>query len=144
MNLKYNADVEWQYFASETLIISFKLKDVKAISGLVKQYADQGKMLYRRQIHVIKHIRDYFVVDINKKIIGCVALHLYNESLSEIKSLAIDKDFQKQGWGARLIEKCLEEISYIKKPRLNDYVETDVEARELAINFIKNRNGNNY
>lgn len=38
-----------------------------------------------------------------------------------------------------LIEKCLEKITFIKKPSYLDYVETDKETRRLAHEFLTNR-----
>ena len=49
---------------------------------------------------------------------GCVALHLYNEALAEIKALAVDKIRQKQGWGRELIKMCLDEANNLEIPRV--------------------------
>ncbi|MFC1517798.1 N-acetyltransferase [Candidatus Margulisiibacteriota bacterium] len=100
------------------MIRKAKLKDAGMIAALIKVYADEQKMLHRKRKDVAENIRDYFVVDINKNIIGCVALHLYNENLSEIKALAVDKKFLKQDWGKRLIEKCLEEAINLEIPKI--------------------------
>ncbi len=43
-----------------------------------------------------------------------------------------------------IIEKCLEDISYIEKPDFDDYIETNEEARAIAINYIRNYNGNTH
>ena len=43
-----------------------------------------------------------------------------------------------------IIEKCLEYISYIEKPDFDDYIETNEEARAMAINYIRNYNGNTH
>ncbi len=43
-----------------------------------------------------------------------------------------------------IIEKCLENISSIDKPDFNDYIETNEEARAMAINYIRNYNGNTH
>jgi 1-deoxy-D-xylulose-5-phosphate reductoisomerase len=43
-----------------------------------------------------------------------------------------------------IIEKCLEYISYIEKPNFDDYIETNEEARAMAINYIRNYNGNTH
>ncbi len=36
-----------------------------------------------------------------------------------------------------VVERCLEKVAYIKSPKLEDYVNTDREARRLAKEFIK-------
>jgi 1-deoxy-D-xylulose-5-phosphate reductoisomerase len=37
-----------------------------------------------------------------------------------------------------MIENTLEKTSFVKKPNLQDYIESDAEARNLAIEFVKN------
>lgn len=37
----------------------------------------------------------------------------------------------------RLVEECLEKISFVKNPSLNDYIETDKETRARAMELIK-------
>jgi len=41
-----------------------------------------------------------------------------------------------------IIEKCIKEISRITHPELDDYIQTDKEARTLALKFIGKDNGN--
>ncbi len=100
------------------MIRKARLKDAKAIAELNNGFAGAGLMLYRRQSHIAKSIRDYFVVDLDKKIVGCVSLHLYSEKLAEIKALAVDASMQKQGWGKKLVEKCIDEAVNLGIPKI--------------------------
>ena len=100
------------------MIRKAKLKDAKAIADLVNFHAEQGRMLFRRTKEVAENIRDYFVVEAEGKIVGCVALHLYNENLSEIKALAVDPHQQKKGYGRMMLEKCMEEARNLEIPRI--------------------------
>ena len=40
---------------------------------------------------------------------------------------------------SRLIEQVMERAAFIKQPTLNDYIETDSEARKLAMSIIQNK-----
>lgn len=86
-----------------------KLKDAEHICNLVKNFADEGKMLHRSLSEIYEHIRDYFVIEKKGKTVGCAALNIWWEDLAEIKSMAIEKEYQGQGLGRILVEKCLGE-----------------------------------
>jgi amino-acid N-acetyltransferase len=82
-------------------------------------------MLYRSIYQIYGDIRDYFVVEINKKVVGCCALHIvgkeYNPGnkeavMAEIRSLAVLEKHQGGGIGTKLIK---ESISEAKKMEIN-------------------------
>jgi amino-acid N-acetyltransferase len=79
------------------------VKDVKYIQQLINYYVQEGKLLPRSLSELYEQIRDFFVAEIDGKIIGCCALHIIWEDLAEIKSLAVDKDMTKQGIGTELL-----------------------------------------
>ena len=39
---------------------------------------------------------------------------------------------------SEVIEQCTQKIAFIAQPTLDDYIETDFEARNIAIEIIKN------
>ena len=41
-----------------------------------------------------------------------------------------------------IIERCMTNITSIAQPGFDDYVETDSEARAMALNYIRKNNGN--
>ncbi len=43
-----------------------------------------------------------------------------------------------------IIEKCMNDISRIEQPEFIDYLETDMEARAMAKNYIRNNNGSTH
>ena len=94
------------------------IKDVDGILELVNGYASAELMLPRTQDAVIQNLRDFFVAVSEKKIRGCVALHLYTDRLSEIKSLAVARDYQRQGIATKLIKRCLSEARDLGVPKV--------------------------
>jgi amino-acid N-acetyltransferase len=85
------------------------LNDSDFIYNAVKNFADEGKMLYRSLNEIYENIRDYFVVEKNGQLIGCGALNICWKDLAEIKSLAIVLEWQGKGVGRLIVEKCLAE-----------------------------------
>lgn len=86
-----------------------RIQDVPQIHRLINNFADRGEMLARPLSEIYENIRDYFVVKQDEQVIACAALHVCWLDLAEIRSVAVAKDSQKQGIGARLIKACLDE-----------------------------------
>ncbi len=52
-----------------------------------------------------KNLRDYFIFEIDKNPVGCVALHLYPEqNLGELACLYVSASHENEGIGRRLIQ----------------------------------------
>ena len=81
-----------------------KVGDAKEISALITDYAEQDKMLFRSMADIYENIRSFYTAESEGKIVGCCCLHIIWEDLAEIKSLAVDKDYQGQGVGRALVE----------------------------------------
>ena len=90
-----------------------KIQDIKQIQELINYFAKADVMLPRSLNELYENIRDFWVFEDERKIIGCCALHVCWDDLAEIKSLAVQKSKQKLGIGKRLVEACLDESKEI-------------------------------
>jgi amino-acid N-acetyltransferase len=95
-----------------------KITDAAQMHKLINKFASQGEMLPRALSEIYENIRDYFVVREGNKVVACVALHVSWADLAEIKSLAVSKGSQKQGIGAALVRKCIEEARELGIPTI--------------------------
>lgn len=50
-------------------------------------------------------IEHFYILEHDKKFVGCVSLNPYKEGL-ELASFAIDKNYQKLGFGKKLLKFC--------------------------------------
>lgn len=78
-----------------------RTKDKRAIGALVGRYPkelSQGD---------VPPLRDFFVAEIDGRVVGCCALEVYSKKIAEIRSLAVEKDSQGKGVGARLVKACV-------------------------------------
>lgn len=91
-----------------------KIKDSIQIQKLINNYADQNKMLPRSISEIYENIRDFWVVEEDNNIAGCVAFHVIWEDLGEVKSLAVSKQCTSKGIGKQLIEKCIEDAKQLE------------------------------
>ncbi|MFH1440608.1 MAG: N-acetyltransferase [Candidatus Omnitrophota bacterium] len=85
------------------------IEDIKQIQSLINNFAGQDLMLPRSLNELYDNIRDFWVYEENKKIVGCSALHICWEDLAEIKSLAVEGKKQRQSIGTHLVTACIEE-----------------------------------
>ena len=85
------------------------VNDVGAMNRLINIFAGNDEMLPRPLSELYENIRDYFVYVEKGSIKGCASLHVFWKNLAEIKSVAVDGNFQKKGIGRELVQKCLEE-----------------------------------
>ncbi len=70
------------------MIRKARISDTEDILRIINHYAEKDLMLPRSPLEVYENIRDYFVYLENGQIVGCAALHIFWNDLSEIKSLA--------------------------------------------------------
>ena len=92
--------------------------DVPTIHYLVETYASLGNLLPRSMNELYRHLRDFFVVEIDGRIAGCGALEIFTESLGEIRSLVVDDAFKGQGLGKLMVERLIEEARTLGLTRL--------------------------
>jgi amino-acid N-acetyltransferase len=96
-----------------------KKKDVRSIQMLTKHAVQSEEMVKRTKASIEKQLNDYFIFEIDKNPVACVALHLYPEfKKGELACLYVSSSHENQGIGQKMIQ----------------YVEN--KARELGINEL--------
>lgn len=100
------------------MIRKAKVGDIKQIQELINYFAGQDLMLPRSLNVLYESLRDFFVCEDKKEIVGCSALHISWDDLAEIKSLAVAKHYQNKGIGRKLAEACIREAKEIGAGRV--------------------------
>jgi amino-acid N-acetyltransferase len=59
-------------------------------------------MLARTEFEISENVRDFTVAQCGERVVGCAALHFYTPTSGEIRSLAVDPEFQGAGAGRKL------------------------------------------
>lgn len=96
-----------------------RMKDVAQIFKLVNQMARlKNNLLPRSMSELYEHSRDFLVAVDGERVIGTCSLHIFWEDLAEVRSLAVDLDYQKQGWGELLMDAILEDARDLNLLRL--------------------------
>lgn len=85
--------------------------DVEEIFALIENYASKGIMLPKPHNVLYETIREFAVAvdEETGKVVGTGALHLTWNELAEIRSMAVHPDYARQGIGAEIVKKLLED-----------------------------------
>jgi len=80
-------------------------KDIRAIQRLTKSSVATEELVKRTRPMIEKQLADYFIFEIDKNPVGCVALHTYPElSKGELACLYVSPSHENQGIGRTLIQ----------------------------------------
>ncbi len=79
-------------------------KDVRAVMTLIRQSVDNEELIRRTRTDIVTQIEDYWVLEIDRNLVGCVALHNYPaEHCGELACLYVSKSHENQGYGGKLM-----------------------------------------
>ena len=82
-----------------------KKKDVRAIQMLTKKAVESDELVKRTRAHIEKSLADYYIFEIDKNPVACVALHNYPEhGKGELACLYVNPSHENQGIGRKLIQ----------------------------------------
>ena len=91
------------------MIRKAKVGDVREIQGLIAGSASKGEMLHRSLSEIYDNLRDFYVFQGDRSLLGICALHVCWEDLAEIRSLTVLEGEREKGIGAKLVKTCLRE-----------------------------------
>lgn len=82
-----------------------KKKDIRAIQMLTKKAVESDELVKRTRAHIEKSLADYYIFEIDKNPVACVALHAYPEQgKGELACLYVNPSHENQGIGRKLIQ----------------------------------------
>lgn len=79
-------------------------KDVRAVMSLIRQSVEDEELVKRTRADILAHVEDYYVLEIDRNLVGCVAVHLHPEQqMAELACLYVAKAHEGQGHGRKLV-----------------------------------------
>jgi len=82
-----------------------KKKDIRAIQTLTKKAAEAGELVRRTRADMEKNLADYYIFEIDKNPVACVALHVYPaQQKGELARLYVNPSCENQDIGRKLIQ----------------------------------------
>ncbi len=80
-------------------------RDIGAIQSLVRQGVEADELLKRSRSSIEQHLGDYFIFEIDRNPVGCVALHVDQaRNQGELACLYVSPAHENQGIGRKLIQ----------------------------------------
>jgi amino-acid N-acetyltransferase len=95
------------------MIRKARIGDARAIQGLIEGSASRGEMLHRSLSEIYDNIRDFYVFQGNRSLLGTCAVHVCWEDLAEIRSLTVLEGERRKGIGSKLVKACLREAKQL-------------------------------
>ncbi len=77
--------------------------DVSEVLRVMEPYITQGVLVPRDTRSLEDQYMDYVVYDMDGRVHGCAALHVYPDDQGEIAGIAVDRGFAGMGIGKRLV-----------------------------------------
>ena len=79
-------------------------KDIRAIQSLTRKAVESDELVKRTRAMIEKNLSDYFIFEIDKNPVACVALHVYPEQKKgELACLYVSSLHENRGIGRKLI-----------------------------------------
>lgn len=95
------------------LIRKAKVTDVPGIYQLIEHNAKKGLVLIRSHSSICEDLLSFYVAVEEDEVIGVGSLYIYDETLSEIRSLAVSKNHMKKGIGKKITQKIVEDAEQL-------------------------------
>ena len=79
-------------------------KDVRRIISLIRQSVQNEELVRRTRSDIVNQLDDYWVLEVDRNIVGCIALHPYpKEDMGELACLYVNRASEHSGYGRRLM-----------------------------------------
>jgi amino-acid N-acetyltransferase len=92
--------------------------DVPEIHHLLETYASKGNLLPRTMSELYRHLRDFFVIEIDGRVAAIGALEIFTEDLGEVRSLVVAEEYERRGLGRLMVQRIVAEARRIGLRRL--------------------------
>jgi amino-acid N-acetyltransferase len=82
-----------------------KKKDVRSIQVLTKNSVESAELVKRTRTTIEKQLGDYYIFEIDRNPVACVALHVYPEfKKGELACLYVSPSHENQGIGQKMLQ----------------------------------------
>ena len=79
-------------------------KDVRGVMALIRQSVHNEELVRRTRNEILQHLEDYWVLEIDRTLVGCVAVHPFpEEGKAELACLYVSRSHETQGLGRKLM-----------------------------------------
>ena len=110
-------------------------KDVRAVISLIRQSVQNEELVRRSRTEILESLSDYWLLEIDRTPVACVALHIYPEHGSaELACLHVGKSHENQGYGRKL-------MAFVENLAREKGVKTLFALSTQAFNYLQQKGG---
>ena len=95
-----------------------RTSDIKAIRTIIDLYSLQRRVLAKETVTLYEDVQEFFVAEIDGKVIGCGALHVLWEDLGEVRTVAVLEEHRGKKIGHQLLSAIIERARGLGLKRL--------------------------
>ncbi|MHB8562664.1 MAG: N-acetyltransferase [Acidiferrobacteraceae bacterium] len=92
--------------------------DVPYMHELIESHSRVGNLLPRPMGELYRHLRDFFVIELDGTVAAIGALEIFTEDLGEVRSLVVAERHGRKGLGSLLVQRIIGEADRIGLRRL--------------------------
>ena len=112
-----------------------KKRDVRSLQQLIRASVESEELLPRSQAAIQKQLDDYFIFEVDRNPVACVALHVYPEQKKgELACLCVRPSHENQGLGRLMVQ-------YVEERARERGLETLIALSTQAFNFFRSKGG---
>ena len=95
-----------------------RIADVPIIHHFLELYATKGNLLPRTMNEIYRHLRDFFVIEVDERVVAIGALEIFTEDLGEVRSLVVAEEYERRGLGRLMVQRIIAEARQLGLRRL--------------------------
>jgi amino-acid N-acetyltransferase len=92
--------------------------DIKAIRQIIDMYTLQRRLLAKETVTLYEDVQEFVVAELDRKIIGCGALHVLWEDLGEVRTVAVIEEHRGKKIGHEILTTIIERAKKLGLKRL--------------------------
>jgi amino-acid N-acetyltransferase len=110
-------------------------RDIRSIQQLIQASVESEELLPRSQAAIERQLEDYYIYEVDRNPIACVALHVYPaEKKGEVACLRVRPSHENQGIGRRMTQ-------FVEERAKEMGLETVMALSTQAFNFFSSKAG---
>jgi amino-acid N-acetyltransferase len=95
-----------------------RIADVPIIHHFLELYTTKGNLLPRTMNEIYRHLRDFFVIEVDGQVAAIGALEIFTEDLGEVRSLVVAEEYERRGLGRLMVQRIIAEARQLGLRRL--------------------------
>jgi amino-acid N-acetyltransferase len=81
--------------------------DVRAIDKFIDVYANDRILLRKPTVKLYEDVQEFWVAELDGRVVGCGALHVMWEDLAEVRTLAVIPELRRSGIGHQILRQLI-------------------------------------